>query len=207
MDESPAPEYTPPLTFARDVLQVRLWDKQQQVLAALAAHRRVAVKSGNGLGKGFCAAVAVLWFIHCHDPAIVLSTAPHLPAGAARPLETDPPPVQAGHGQSGRLHVEHSLGAGRGPLRHGTVRRIRGRVPGLPLPQHAHRGGRGRRGERRDIRGHRVGDDLRRTPAAAHRQSQLPYPGPSAGPSTRSAASITPSPSLPWTAPTCGKTG
>ena len=76
MDESPAPEYTPPLTFARDVLQVRLWDKQQQVLAALAAHRRVAVKSGNGLGKGFCAAVAVLWFIHCHDPAIVLSTAP-----------------------------------------------------------------------------------------------------------------------------------
>ncbi len=76
MDESPTAEYTPPLTFARDVLQVRLWDKQQQVLAALAAHRRVAVKSGNGLGKGFCAAAAVLWFIHCHDPAIVLSTAP-----------------------------------------------------------------------------------------------------------------------------------
>ncbi len=68
--------YTPPLTFARDILRVRLWDKQQQVLAALAAHRRVAVKSGNGLGKGFCAAAAVLWFIHCHDPAIVLSTAP-----------------------------------------------------------------------------------------------------------------------------------
>ena len=76
MDESPAAEYTPPLTFARDILQVRLWDKQQQVLAALAAHRRVAVKSGNGLGKGFCAAAAVLWFLHCHDPAIVLSTAP-----------------------------------------------------------------------------------------------------------------------------------
>ena len=76
MQEHPAAEYTPPLTFARDVLQVRLWDKQQQVLAALAAHRRVAVKSGNGLGKGFCAAAAVLWFIYCHDPAIVLSTAP-----------------------------------------------------------------------------------------------------------------------------------
>ncbi len=76
MDESSAAMYTPPLTFARDILQVRLWDKQQQVLAALAAHRRVAVKSGNGLGKGFCAAAAVLWFIHCHDPAIVLSTAP-----------------------------------------------------------------------------------------------------------------------------------
>ena len=76
MKALPAASYTPPLTFARDVLSVRLWDKQQQVLAALAAHRRVAVKSGNGLGKGFCAAAAVLWFLHCHDPAIVLSTAP-----------------------------------------------------------------------------------------------------------------------------------
>ena len=46
------------------------------MLAALPEHRRVAVKSGNGLGKGFSAAVAVLWFLHCHDPAIVLSTAP-----------------------------------------------------------------------------------------------------------------------------------
>ena len=40
-------------------------------------HRRVAVKSGNGLGKGFCAAVALLWFLYAHrDAAIVLSTAP-----------------------------------------------------------------------------------------------------------------------------------
>ena len=36
----------------------------------------MAVKSGNGLGKGYCAAVAVLWYLHCHNPAIVLSTAP-----------------------------------------------------------------------------------------------------------------------------------
>ena len=66
----------PPLTFASDVLNVRLWSKQEEVLAALPGHQRVAVKSGNGLGKGFCAAVAVLWFLHCHEPAIVLSTAP-----------------------------------------------------------------------------------------------------------------------------------
>ena len=43
-------------------------------------HRRVAVKSVNGLGKGFCAAVALLWFLHIHDnrdeSAIVLNTAP-----------------------------------------------------------------------------------------------------------------------------------
>ena len=66
-----------PIAFARDVLGVRLWEKQEEVLTALTGHRRVAVKAGNGLGKGFCAAVAVLWFMHAHpDAAIALSTAP-----------------------------------------------------------------------------------------------------------------------------------
>ena len=65
------------MAFAREVLGVRLWEKQEEVLNALTAHRRVAVKAGNGLGKGFCAAVAVLWFMHVHqDAAIALSTAP-----------------------------------------------------------------------------------------------------------------------------------
>ena len=53
-----------------------LWWKQEDVLDAVMRERRVAVKSGNGLGKDFTAAVAVLWYLHCHDPAIVLSTAP-----------------------------------------------------------------------------------------------------------------------------------
>ena len=66
-----------PEEFATDILNVRLWSKQKEVLDSLLHHRRVAVKSGNGLGKGFCAAVALLWFLHTHgDAAIVLSTAP-----------------------------------------------------------------------------------------------------------------------------------
>ena len=65
-----------PVEFAQDVLKVKLWSKQEEVLSALVDHPRVAVKSGNGLGKGFCASVAVLWFLYYHDPAIVLSTAP-----------------------------------------------------------------------------------------------------------------------------------
>ena len=72
-DPLPAPT---PGRFAREVLGVELWAKQEEVLAALPERRRVAVKSGNGLGKGFSAAVAALWFLHCHAPAIVLSTAP-----------------------------------------------------------------------------------------------------------------------------------
>ena len=65
-----------PVEFAGDVLGVELWAKQRELLSALPAHHRVAVKSGNGLGKGFSAAVAVLWFLYTHDQAIVLSTAP-----------------------------------------------------------------------------------------------------------------------------------
>ena len=64
------------MRFAEETLGVSLWDKQQEVLAAIRRRRRVAVKSGNGLGKDFTAAVAVLWYLHAHDPAIVLSTAP-----------------------------------------------------------------------------------------------------------------------------------
>ena len=72
------PDIAPtPLEFASDTLGVKLWSKQQEVLGSLVEHRQVAVKSGNGLGKGFCAAVALLWFLHTHqDAAIVLSTAP-----------------------------------------------------------------------------------------------------------------------------------
>ena len=76
MPEPKPAVYQPPLEFARDVLNVSLWEKQEEVLAALPDNQRVAVKSGNGLGKGFSVAVAVLWYLHCHEPAIVLSTAP-----------------------------------------------------------------------------------------------------------------------------------
>ncbi len=65
-----------PVRFASDTLGVTLWSKQEEVLRAVERARRVAVKSGNGLGKDFTAAVAVLWYVHSHDPAIVLSTAP-----------------------------------------------------------------------------------------------------------------------------------
>ena len=65
-----------PVRFAKEVLGVNLWSKQEEVLEALGDARRVAVKSGNGLGKGFCAASAILWFVSCHDTVVVLSTAP-----------------------------------------------------------------------------------------------------------------------------------
>ena len=73
------PAAPPPLTpgqFAREVLGVELWARQEEVLAALPERRRVAVKSGNGLGKGFSAAVAGRWLRHRPDPASVRRPAP-----------------------------------------------------------------------------------------------------------------------------------
>lgn len=70
------PEWRDPVEFARSALGVELWERQRETLRAVAASRRVAVKSGNGLGKDFTAAVAMLWYLSCHDPGIVLSTAP-----------------------------------------------------------------------------------------------------------------------------------
>jgi len=67
-----------PLEFASDVLGVNLWAKQEEVLGSLMQHRRVAVKSGNGLGKGFCAAVAILWFLHTHQDAAIVQHRSHL---------------------------------------------------------------------------------------------------------------------------------
>ena len=66
-----------PALFAQEVLGITsLWSKQKEVLDALGSHARVAVKSGNGLGKGFSAAISILWFLYCEDEAVVLSTAP-----------------------------------------------------------------------------------------------------------------------------------
>ena len=65
-----------PVGFAREYLGVKLWSKQGEVLRAVRDYRRVAVKAGNGLGKGFTAAVAVLWFVRAFKPAVVLTTAP-----------------------------------------------------------------------------------------------------------------------------------
>ena len=65
-----------PVNFAQHVLQVRPWQKQQDILNAVANHRKVAVRSCNAAGKTFTAAVTVLWWLMSYDNAIVITTAP-----------------------------------------------------------------------------------------------------------------------------------
>jgi phage terminase large subunit len=57
-------------------LGVTLWEKQGEILEALARHPQVAVKSGHGVGKSFLAACAAHWFLYCFSPSLVLTTAP-----------------------------------------------------------------------------------------------------------------------------------
>ena len=65
-----------PVRFARHGLGVRPWKKQQEILVALAKNRYVAVRSCNGSGKTFTAALATIWWLMTHDEAIVITTAP-----------------------------------------------------------------------------------------------------------------------------------
>ena len=65
-----------PVWFAKHMLGIQPWRKQEEILKALASHRHVAVRSCNGSGKTFVAALATLWWIATHDQAIAITTAP-----------------------------------------------------------------------------------------------------------------------------------
>ena len=67
---------TDPINFACNILGVKPWDKQQQILDAIALNRSVAVRSCNGAGKTFTAAITILWWLMSYDNAIVITTAP-----------------------------------------------------------------------------------------------------------------------------------
>lgn len=65
-----------PGLFARQILGSIWWDQQERVAREIVRRRRVAVKSGNGVGKTYLAADIALWFLYSHYPAVVLTTAP-----------------------------------------------------------------------------------------------------------------------------------
>lgn len=65
-----------PAAFAREILGSSWWSMQERVARSLVNHRRVAVKSANGVGKTYLAADLALWFLYSHQPAVVLTTAP-----------------------------------------------------------------------------------------------------------------------------------
>ena len=65
-----------PVKFAREVLLFEPDEWQMDALMDLAANPKVAIKSGQGVGKTGLEAVALLWFLCCHPYPRVVATAP-----------------------------------------------------------------------------------------------------------------------------------
>ena len=71
------PEYRKdPVLFAREVLLFEPDDWQKAALTDLAENPKVAIKSGQGVGKTGLEAVALLWFLCCFPYPRVVATAP-----------------------------------------------------------------------------------------------------------------------------------
>lgn len=65
-----------PVLFAREVLLFDPDKWQREALADLAINPKVAIKSGQGVGKTSMEAVALLWFLTCFPYPRVVATAP-----------------------------------------------------------------------------------------------------------------------------------
>lgn len=71
---------THPVEWVQERIEGRLWSKQREIMEALVHHKKVAVKSGHGVGKTDIAAKAVMWWIESHaselTDTMVVTTAP-----------------------------------------------------------------------------------------------------------------------------------
>ena len=65
-----------PVQFCKDVLFFEPDEWQQKALCALRDNPRVAVKSGQGVGKTGVEACALIWFLVCFPDARIVATAP-----------------------------------------------------------------------------------------------------------------------------------
>lgn len=65
-----------PAWFLTEVLGDEAWSAQIEILEALRDHREVAVKSCHSIGKDWISARALLWFLYCYTPSMVISTGP-----------------------------------------------------------------------------------------------------------------------------------
>lgn len=65
-----------PKSFHDSLFDNVLWTKQIEVINAVRDYKRVAVKSGNTVGKSFISALTALWFLVTHRPSKVITTAP-----------------------------------------------------------------------------------------------------------------------------------
>lgn len=68
--------YDHPTEFVEDLIGATPEPEQRQVLDAIAKYKRVAVKSGHGIGKTACEAWTILWFLFTRPLSRIPCTAP-----------------------------------------------------------------------------------------------------------------------------------
>ena len=68
-----------PVGFCREILGVRLWRAQREILTDLVYHDRVTVRSCRGAGKTRTAACYTVFALLCHPNSVVITTAPTYP--------------------------------------------------------------------------------------------------------------------------------
>lgn len=65
-----------PVMYCREVLNFYPDEWQEKVLMDIAAHPKVSVKSGQGVGKTGLEAATLLWFLTCYPGSRIVATAP-----------------------------------------------------------------------------------------------------------------------------------
>jgi hypothetical protein len=65
-----------PVAFAADILGVRCWRLQAEILRLAARHNRVSVRSGHKCGKSKAVAILALWWVATRSEARVVLLAP-----------------------------------------------------------------------------------------------------------------------------------
>lgn len=66
-----------PFLFCQEVMGIDShWDKQVELMRAVAKYKKVTCRSGHDVGKSFVAADIALWFLQCYPNSIVITTAP-----------------------------------------------------------------------------------------------------------------------------------
>lgn len=69
---------TDPVAFCSDILNVELWERQQEIAQAVANHDRIAVKSGHKIGKSRLAVALSIWWVFTHlQGRVILLTPSH----------------------------------------------------------------------------------------------------------------------------------
>lgn len=68
--------YDDPFAFLEDMLDMNCDDWQGEVASDVAKHAKVAVKSGQGVGKTALEAGLIIWFLTCRPYSKVIATAP-----------------------------------------------------------------------------------------------------------------------------------